>query len=391
MTEPPPALTFCGTPLTPTSYKELSTFLYNHKSTRGAKIIDFTNTHIITSRLIDQEFRAITESVDFFIPDSMPLTWCVNAAAGKTIMQDRVYGPKFMQVCLDNSPAELRHYFLGASQQCLEDLLANLRSRNPSLTIAGSHHGYFNEEAYENVLEAIKQSQPDLVWIGLGTPKQQAFSNWAKSKLPSGWLLNVGFAFDVNAGWKPDAPRWMQRLGLTWLFRMLSEPRRLVPRYLKYNSLFLICAAEWFLTNKLLLATDLFKRVAFLLAGGFSLFFLYVFFRFPVSLFFLGSLIVSLGLAWMGIITAMAAADDFEEPHSLSKKLLNLGAFLGGVSAVSQTVLVPLFSFFVEPKILMILAGLLTLGSASALIALLISVILAFLSSSSFPSEQRQA
>jgi hypothetical protein len=87
----------------------------------------------------------------------------------------------------------------------------------------------------------------------------------------------------------------------------------------------------------------------------------------------------------------MAAADDLEEPHSLSKKLLNLGAFLGGVSAVSQTVLVPLFSFFVEPKILMILAGLLTLGSASALIALLIAVILAFLSSSSFPSEQRQA
>jgi N-acetylglucosaminyldiphosphoundecaprenol N-acetyl-beta-D-mannosaminyltransferase len=79
---------------------------------------------------------------------------------------------------------------------------------------------------------------PDFVWVGLGTPKQYRWVKRNKHLLRRGVILTVGFAFDVNAGTKPDAPLWMQRMGLTWIFRLFSEPRRLIGRYLRYNTLF---------------------------------------------------------------------------------------------------------------------------------------------------------
>ena len=81
--------------------------------------------------------------------------------------------------------------------------------------------------------------RPDFIWVGLGTPKQYGWINRIKPKLDHGVMLAVGFAFDVNAGMKPDAPAWMQRAGLTWVFRLCSEPRRLASRYFRWNSLFL--------------------------------------------------------------------------------------------------------------------------------------------------------
>jgi N-acetylglucosaminyldiphosphoundecaprenol N-acetyl-beta-D-mannosaminyltransferase len=91
----------------------------------------------------------------------------------------------------------------------------------------------------KKVLDELIRLSPDFIWVGFGTPKQQAWVKRYKDILPRGVILTVGFAFDVNAGMKPDAPPWMQRLGLTWIFRLWSEPRRLGPRYLRYNFLFL--------------------------------------------------------------------------------------------------------------------------------------------------------
>ena len=89
------------------------------------------------------------------------------------------------------------------------------------------------------MLEEINRLSPDFIWVGLGTPKQQEWIHRHKPALRRGVLLAVGFAFDVNAGLKKDAPAWMQRAGLTWAFRAFSEPQRLLTRYLRYNSLFL--------------------------------------------------------------------------------------------------------------------------------------------------------
>jgi N-acetylglucosaminyldiphosphoundecaprenol N-acetyl-beta-D-mannosaminyltransferase len=93
--------------------------------------------------------------------------------------------------------------------------------------------------ADETVIEEINRLSPDFIWVGFGTPKQQAWVKRYKPRLRRGVILTVGFAFDVNAGMKPDAPPWMQRLGLTWIYRLASEPRRLASRYVRYNTLFL--------------------------------------------------------------------------------------------------------------------------------------------------------
>lgn len=226
-----------NTPLVATSYQELSRWVYGRPGSDAPLILDFSNTHIVTMRRHEPDFLAATDTVDYFIPDSMPLTWVLNAKGAG--LKDRVYGPEFTRRCLRDSPPEIRHFFLGGSRACLEKLLENLKTQNPALTIAGARNGYFSTEEEEEIIAEILQSRADCIWLGLGTPKQQLFAKKLKTRLPSGVILNVGFAFDVNAGTKPDAPAWMQPLGLTWAYRLLKEPRRLGWRYLKYNSLFL--------------------------------------------------------------------------------------------------------------------------------------------------------
>jgi N-acetylglucosaminyldiphosphoundecaprenol N-acetyl-beta-D-mannosaminyltransferase len=250
--EPPRASfavgTVLGTPLQCTSYEQLTRFCQWRARQPGVVAIDFTNTHIVTMRRHDPHFREITSRFDYFVPDATPLIWVLNRRGAA--MRDRVYGPSFMRHCVLGSPAPITHYFLGGSNDCLEKLQANFRRENPHLQIVGVRNGYFGRDAEEGIIAEIDRLSPDFVWVGLGTPKQQDFIYRHKDRFARGILFAVGFAFDVNAGTKPDAPPWMQRLGLTWLFRLLSEPRRLGPRYVKWNSLFLASLAAETLTGR---------------------------------------------------------------------------------------------------------------------------------------------
>jgi N-acetylglucosaminyldiphosphoundecaprenol N-acetyl-beta-D-mannosaminyltransferase len=335
---------------TPTRYKDLSEVFYGGAPDKPT-IVDFTNTHITVLRLTDPEFRRRTESVDHFVPDSMPLTWCVNLAAGKTVMPDRVYGPEFMSRCLRNSPPHIKHYFLGASEDCITDLIKETKRLNPQLNICGSHHGYFTQEEWPRVLESINASAPDVIWVGLGTPKQQEFTSWAKGKVNQGWLLNVGFAFDVNAGRKSDAPKWMQSVGLTWLYRLASEPKRLGPRYAKFNSLFLLYAFEWFMTNRWL--TGLLRQSWLLLLGLLAtvvIFLTWSMINLPASLPFIGLAILSFVGAWTGSVLAMAASEEEENEFAPSTKGLNIAAVVGVIGAILCLLLPPLFGL-IDPGI----------------------------------------
>lgn len=226
-----------GTPLRATSYAALTAELQELTRTPRAVAVDFTNTQIVTLRRHDPQFRQLTASFDDFVPDGMPLIWCLNAQG--TGLRDRVYGPTFMRICLNASPAPFTHYFLGGSEECLRRLSEVFHASNPAVRIVGSHNGYFGSEQEGEIIDEINRLSPDFIWVGLGTPKQQEWIHRHKSQLHRGVVLAVGFAFDVNAGTKPDAPLWMQRWGLTWLFRLFSEPRRLGPRYIRYNLLFL--------------------------------------------------------------------------------------------------------------------------------------------------------
>ena len=203
----------------------------------GAWSIDFTNVHIVAMRKVDPAFREETSKVDWFVPDSQILTLAARLrGAGEN---ERVYGPAFLDYFIRHADESLTHYFLGASQDCLEKLIAQLQEKRPGLKIAGSQNGYFSQEDEEEINAVINRVRPDLVWVGLGTPKQQNWIHRNKGKVEAGALLAVGFAFDVNAGTKKDAPAWLGKCGLLWLYRFMCEPRRLFKRYAVYNTVFL--------------------------------------------------------------------------------------------------------------------------------------------------------
>jgi N-acetylglucosaminyldiphosphoundecaprenol N-acetyl-beta-D-mannosaminyltransferase len=248
-----PTINLIGTPLLATSYEALRRDLLAAARVRIGLSIDFTNTHIVTARRHDPRFRIMTDFFDAFVPDGMPLIWCLNAKGAG--LNDRVYGPTFTRRFLATSPAEARHYFLGGSSECLERLVHNMRALNPSLNVVGRHHGYFGPEEQDAILRDILAAKTEFLWVGLGTPKQQEWIKHHRTSLPGIVILAVGFAFDVNAGTKPDAPDWMQRFGLTWLFRLFAEPRRLLRRYALFNSLFLF----YLVRDSLILRRETFK------------------------------------------------------------------------------------------------------------------------------------
>lgn len=172
--------------------------------------------------------------------DGTPLVWAARRA-GLDIEQ-RVYGPDLMRDVLDRGRAhDLRHYLYGSTPEVLADLEERLRSRLPGVAIAGTHSPPFREltaAEEDEVVADILRSRAQVVWVGLGTPRQDDFVARMRDRLPVP-LVAVGAAFDFHADRKPQAPRWMMDRGLEWLYRLLTEPRRLWRRYLIGNPIFL--------------------------------------------------------------------------------------------------------------------------------------------------------
>jgi len=237
------SLDLLGTPLLITDYSGLAKSCLEWARSQRCVALDFANTQIVTMRRHDAGFRDLTSAFDCFPPDGMPLVWCLNRAGAG--LRDRVYGPTFMWKFLTNAPPDVAHYLLGGSEECGAKLRRRFKELNPGIKFVGSFHGKCQTDgilegaAEQEVIAQINRLSPDFIWVGFGTPKQQAWVKRHKQLIRRGVILTVGFAFDVNAGIKPDAPAWMQRLGLTWVFRLASEPRRLSGRYLRYNFLFL--------------------------------------------------------------------------------------------------------------------------------------------------------
>lgn len=235
-----------GTSLMETTYENLSTVLLEAGSRgKGVLAIDFANTHVVTMRRHDPKFMNLTACIDLIAPDGMPLVWAMNAK-GATL-EDRVYGPTFTRRFLASCPGDKTHYLVGGSEECGRKFREQMLALNPSLNFVGGYHGLCSEDGelddQKSVTADILEKRPDFIWVGLGTPKQYAWIHRIKPQLDHGILLAVGFAIDVNAGMKSDAPIWMQKYGLTWMYRIASEPRRLAGRYLKWNSLFLVYSA----------------------------------------------------------------------------------------------------------------------------------------------------
>ncbi len=199
VTESPRTFDLLGTPLLATTYEGLVVYAHDLARRGGTRAIDLTNTHIVTLRRHDAHFRAITSRFDHFVPDGMPLIWCLNARGAG--LRDRVYGPTFMRRCLEASPAPWTHYLLGGSAECV----AALRQKFANAQIVGARHGYFSPDEEAEIVAEINRLAPDFIWVGLGTPKQQDWIHRQKAAIGRGVLFAVGFAFDVNS--RPETRR----------------------------------------------------------------------------------------------------------------------------------------------------------------------------------------
>lgn len=179
-------------------------------------------------------------------PDGMPLVWLGRRWQNQAEV-GRVYGPDLM-LALGEASVErgYRHYFYGGAAGTPERLAETLQQRFPGLAVAGAYSPPFRpltpaEEA--EIITRINTAKADVVWVGLGTPKQDLWMLRQRPHLTAPVLIGVGAAFDFHTGRIPQAPRWMQQRGLEWLFRLVQEPRRLWYRYLVYNPLFVLLVA----------------------------------------------------------------------------------------------------------------------------------------------------
>jgi N-acetylglucosaminyldiphosphoundecaprenol N-acetyl-beta-D-mannosaminyltransferase len=192
--------------------------------------------HGLTEARRDPALRRIYNASWLTTPDGMPLVWLGPPGV------ERVYGPDLMlAVCAAGRAVGLRHYLCGGVPGVADTLKQKLTARFPGLEVVGTFTPPFRplDETEAAALRAdIARTRPDVVWVGLGTPKQERFMARHARELDAGVLIGVGAAFDFHSGRVRQAPRWMQRSGLEWLFRLGTEPRRLGPRYLVTNPLF---------------------------------------------------------------------------------------------------------------------------------------------------------
>lgn len=202
--------------------------------------------HGVVEMQTDDTLRAINNRAGITTPDGMPLVW-IGRARGFTKLE-RVYGPDIMQLEFALSAARgHKHFFYGGAPGVADQLAHRLTTMFPGLQIVGSYSPPFrplSEAEAEDVTSRINTSRADIVWCGLGCPKQEKWMAEFRPRLNASVLIGVGAAFDFLSGEKPQAPAWIQTSGLEWAYRALSEPRRLGRRYARIVPSFLFYAAR---------------------------------------------------------------------------------------------------------------------------------------------------
>jgi len=207
---------------------------------RDSRYVCVTPVHSVMECRKDAALRRIFNVSGLTTPDGMPLVWLCHLKGRRDA--SRVYGPDLMLAMCERSIARgHRHFFYGGADGVAEKMVVNLQQRFPGLLVAGTHSPPFRSltpEEDTEIVRMINEADPDIVWVGLGAPKQEFWMATHVGQLTAPVLIGVGAAFDFHAGCKKQAPPWMQRSGLEWLFRLLTEPRRLWRRYLINNTLF---------------------------------------------------------------------------------------------------------------------------------------------------------
>jgi N-acetylglucosaminyldiphosphoundecaprenol N-acetyl-beta-D-mannosaminyltransferase len=226
-----------GIPVTAQRYADaVDAFLVAAKEQRPFRA-HFATVHSIVEATGNEALQTVFESADMVAADGMPLVWLSRRRGAPTA--ERVCGPDVMlSLCDRGRDVGLRHYFVGGRPGTPEALAERLFARFPGLAVAGTASPPFRSlDAAEDraLVDAINAATPDVIWIGLGSPKQEFWAADHAGRLTAPLILPVGAAFDFPSGRLRRAPRWMQRVGLEWLFRLAAEPRRLFRRYIVTN------------------------------------------------------------------------------------------------------------------------------------------------------------
>jgi len=221
----------------PAAVAQISAWLARHE----AQYVCVTGVHGVIESQLDEAVRSIHNRAGLVVPDGMPLVWLSRWQGFKQV--DRVYGPDLMlAVCAESLHAGWRHFLYGGAPGVAEQLAERLEARFQGLRIVGMYTPPFRpltDTEEREIMEAVQRSGADIVWVGISTPKQERWMAEFVEHLAGPVLIGVGAAFDFHAGLKRQAPRWIQRSGFEWLFRLCMEPRRLWRRYLRNNSYFL--------------------------------------------------------------------------------------------------------------------------------------------------------
>ena len=205
--------------------------------------MNLCNVHVtMVAQSMPELMAALNHPSAMTFPDGMPLVWAMRSWGAK--IKDRVYGPDFFELCMSES-VELgfKHFLYGSTDETLKKLESNLKNKFENIDICDSYSPPFRQltsDEEKEVISKINDSGANIVWIGLGAPKQEIFVDKIAEKLNAPVVVAIGAAFDFHAGTVKQAPDWLQDHGLEWLYRLVQEPKRLWFRYCYYNPLFVV-------------------------------------------------------------------------------------------------------------------------------------------------------
>ena len=219
----------------------------DHWITTGLRnYVCVTGVHGVMESRRDERLRTIHNEAGLVTPDGMPLVWWSKAVGNKKV--GRVYGPDLLLATCERSiTTGYRHFFYGGGDGVADLLAKRLTRRFPGLQVAGTYTPPFrklSEGEDEEIVQRINEAAPDIVWVGLSTPKQEYWMADHIGRLDAPVMVGIGAAFDFHAGLKKQAPRFIQQSGMEWAFRLATEPRRLWKRYLANNPAFVWLALQ---------------------------------------------------------------------------------------------------------------------------------------------------
>jgi N-acetylglucosaminyldiphosphoundecaprenol N-acetyl-beta-D-mannosaminyltransferase len=204
------------------------------RAAERARYVAVTGMHGVSEAQQSSAVRDALEAADLVVPDGMPLVW-LGRMRGHALRR-RVYGPELMETfCRETAAEGYRHYFYGGAPGVAEDLAGRFERRFPGLQVAGWYAPPFREltdDERHEVCARINAARPDVLWVGLSTPRQELWMHRNRDLLKVPVMVGVGAAFDIHTGRVRQAPRWMRESGLEWSWRLMHEPRRLWRRYL---------------------------------------------------------------------------------------------------------------------------------------------------------------